>query len=162
MIAYSIEIDLNYCYKLINDKKNITSTNQQQGDKGIEWLKLIIMSIWCDKKEDEKKLFYFPNLNKMKFCQEEVKKALNILSHQDPMYQLYVKEEENIKNELKEFNRLKEKEKIHKIELAEKDKQITEKNKLIANLENQIKILKNNIKSRKNIKGKENVKKYQK
>ena len=89
----------------------------------------------------------------MNFYQEEVKKALIILSHHDPLYQIYVKEEENLKNELIEFNRLKENEKnlqneIKKIneKLAKKDKQLKEKDIQIKKLKNKINILKNNNK----------------
>lgn len=145
-----LQIDLNYCYKLIKDEKDITLTYQQLGNEGKEWLKLLTIPIWCDKKDD-KELFFFPNLEEMNFYQEEVKKALIILSHHDPLYQIYVKEEENLKNELIEFNRLKENEKnlqneIKKIneQLAKKDKQLEEKDIQIKKLKNKINILKNN------------------
>lgn len=166
-----LQIDLNYCYRLIKEGKTITLTNQKLGNEGKEWIKFLTMSIWCEQK-DNKELFYFPNLDEMIFYQEEVKNALTILSHQDPMYQIYVKEEENLKKELIEFNRLKENEKNHQNEIEKKIKQIAkkdeqlakkvlliaEKDKEIINLKKQINLLKNNNNSRKNSNGKRNVK----
>ena len=49
-----------------------------------------------------------------------MKNALIILSHQDPMYQIYDKEEKNLKLELMKFNRLKENLKKYKIEIKKK------------------------------------------
>ena len=115
-----LQIDLYFCYSLIREGKDITLINKKLGNKGKEWLKFLTMSIWCDKKDNYKELFYFPNLEQMKFYQEEVKNALIILSHQDLNYQIYVKEEKDLKNELMEFNRLKESEKNHKIEIEKK------------------------------------------
>ena len=53
-----LQIDLNYCYKLIKEEKNIILTYQQLGNEGKEWLKLLTIPIWCDKKDD-KELFFF-------------------------------------------------------------------------------------------------------
>ena len=160
-----LEIDLNFCYKLIKEGKDITLTNQQLGYEGKEWLKLLTMPIWCDKKDIDKELFYFPNLNEMVFHQEEVKNALIILSHQDPMYEIYVKEDEVLKKELIEFNKLKENEKNHKLEIEKKDKEIKEKTKqiekrdeIIQKLKNEINHLKKNNNSNGNKNGKKNNK----
>ena len=76
-----LEIDLNFCYRQIKEGDDITLTNQKLGNEGKEWLKLLTMSIWCDKKDINKELFLFPNINEMNFYQEEVKNALIILSN---------------------------------------------------------------------------------
>ena len=51
------------------------------------------------------------------------------------MYQIYVEEEENLKNELIEFNRLKENEKKHKIEISKKDREIAQKTRQLSEKE---------------------------
>lgn len=119
-----LEIDLNYCSKILErkNKEKIILTNQELGLKGKEWIKLLTIALWCDKKGDE--LYIFPTLDKMHFHQDNVKNALIMLSHQDPMYQIYVREEKDLKEELKEFMNLKENEKYHKIEIAKRDEKI--------------------------------------
>lgn len=124
-----LEIDLNYCHKLIRGGGRIKLVNKELGSEGKEWLKLITMSLWC--KEIEKGLFVLPNLDKIKFYQEEVKDALIILSHQGPMFRMYIQEEENLKAEMKEFNRLKESEKNHIKIIKEKNEQLKDKDKTI-------------------------------
>ena len=169
-----LEIDLNFCYKLIKEGKDITLTNQQLGKEGKEWFKLLTIPIWC-KKDKDKELFYFPNLNEMVFHQEEVKNALIILSRHDPMYKIFVKEEEDLKKELIEFNELIENEKNHKLEIEKKDKEIKEKNEQIAQLSEKVKLLAkrdgliqklkneiNHLKKNNNSNGNENGKKNKK
>lgn len=131
-----LEIDLNYCHKLIKGGGNIKLVNNDLGCEGKEWLKLLTISLWC--KEFEKGLYILPNLDKIKFYQDEVKDALMILSHQDPMFRIYVQETENLKAEMKEFNRLKESEKNHIKAIKEMNEQIKDKNKKIADQNKQL------------------------
>ena len=71
-----IEIDLNHCYNLIENKKEIwiLDKNKHLTKNGKEWIKLLTMQIWCHHFQDE--IYTFPNLEDLNFFQPQIKRAL--------------------------------------------------------------------------------------
>lgn len=63
---------LNYCYYLMENKKEICIVNKDKilSKKGKEWIKLLTMQIWCtsDKKEESST---FTNLGDLHFYQPQ-------------------------------------------------------------------------------------------
>ena len=55
-----IEIDLNYCYYLMENKKElwIVDKDNTLSKKGKEWIKLLTMQFWCASEEGEKLTFF--------------------------------------------------------------------------------------------------------
>ena len=76
-----IKIDFNYCYNLLEEKKEISILNSENKLKreGEEWIKYLTIPLWCD--EFDNGYYYFPNLYEENFIKNEyVIKALVKLS----------------------------------------------------------------------------------
>ena len=126
-----IEIDLNYCYNLIDKKKEIWIVDEKKTltKKGKEWIKLLTMQIWCDHFNIE--IYSLPNLEDMHFFQSEVKNALQILNVEIPFFSALIQQENEAMityNKILELE--KENEKKDK-SLQEKDKSLQEKEEII-------------------------------
>ena len=92
-----IEVDLNYCYSLIDKKKEIwlVDSNKILTKKGMEWIKLLSMQLWCKAFQNE--VYCLPNLESLHFYQPEVKKALQILNVNYPLYSFLIDKENEAK-----------------------------------------------------------------
>ena len=79
-----IEVDLNYCLKLINMKKEIWIVDKEKklSNKGKEWIKFLTIQLWCSFFEQE--VYVLPNPEKLHFYEPNVKNALQILNVKEP------------------------------------------------------------------------------
>lgn len=66
-----IKIDLNYCYNLLEEQKEISILKSENKLKreGEEWIKYLTIPIWCDEFNDG--YYYFPNLYEKNFIKNE-------------------------------------------------------------------------------------------
>ena len=66
-----IKIDLNYCYYLLEEQKEISILKSENKLKreGEEWIKYLTIPIWCDEFNDG--YYYFPNLYEKNFIKNE-------------------------------------------------------------------------------------------
>ena len=66
-----IKIDLNYCYYLLEEQKEISILKSENKLKreGEEWIKYLTIPIWCDEFIDG--YYYFPNLYEKNFIKNE-------------------------------------------------------------------------------------------
>ena len=112
-----IEVDLNYCYNLIENKKELWIVDEDNTltKKGKEWIKLLTMQIWCDTVSTE--TYALPNLEYLNFFQPQVKNALKILNVDEPLYGAFIEIENE---ELNKNNKILNLEKANE----QKDKQI--------------------------------------
>ena len=135
-----IEVDLNYCYYLIKNKKEIwiTDKNNVLTNKGKEWIKFLTMQLWCSSFGEE--MYTFPNLENLYFNQPEIKKALQILNVINPLTS------KSILSEIEEMDKEKEISKLKKLN-EDKDKSLQEKDKIINQLSQENTKYKNMLKS---------------
>mgnify|MGYP002626146865 CR=1 FL=1 len=100
------EIDVIFYYEMIKKGKKIWILNENNylTDEGKEWLKLLSIPYWC--KSYHKGFYAFPDLTKLEFSQDEVKIALSKLTIINPSYYSYVLDEENVKKEKEEYEKI--------------------------------------------------------
>ena len=102
-----IEIDLNYYYYLIENKKEISIVDKDKtlNKKGKEWIKLLTMQIWC---VNEEEAYTFPNLKDLHFYQNQpqLKNALKILNAHMPLYKLIIQKENEEMDKTGQFQKL--------------------------------------------------------
>ena len=75
-----IKIDLNYCYKILDENKRILISNSNKilNRYGEEWIKYFTIPLWCYLSDEG--YYLFPNLYEDNFIKNEyVLKALSIL-----------------------------------------------------------------------------------
>ena len=130
-----IKIDLNYCYKLLEENKAIwilSSENILKRD-GEEWIKYLTIPLWCD---SNKGYYQFPNIVEKNFVENRyVLDALLILSN---------KNNDEFKKYYDEWSMYEKDQKLLKQEqeLCEKDEIITEKDEIISKKDEEIERLK--------------------
>ena len=126
-----IEIDLNYCYNLMKDKKElwIVDPDKILTKKGKEWIKLLTMQIWCERVDTE--AYAFPNLEDIYFFQPKVKDSLRILNVEEPFYNLMILRENEEMNKMAQIEKLEKDNKTKDKKIQDKEKQIQDKNKTI-------------------------------
>ena len=136
------QIDLDYCRKLISEKKdnNIWILDKQQkiNDSSKEWIKYLTLPMWCDCIGDY--YYIFPILDKKFFLTKEVYKAFKILNEQNDInYYRKAREQEDRENLLRQYIQVKKEAENYKEEAEKKDKKIKEiekeKNKKIKEIE---------------------------
>jgi len=113
-------IDLNYCYKLIlNDKDIFIFKNENLLEKGEEWIKLLTLSSWC--LNDDYFYYIFPPLNDIIFADNQILEAFKILIGQGIGYEKSCVDQKNLLEEIDEFNLLKKQNKklLKKVEKFE-------------------------------------------
>ena len=146
-----IEVDLNYCYSLIDKKKEIwlVDSNKILTKKGMEWIKLLSMQLWCKAFQNE--VYCLPNLESLHFYQPEVKKALQILNVNYPLYSFLIDKENEAMNNNAKILELEKTNHDNKKSLKEKDKALKAKDKSIQEKDNKINKLSAKIMEYKNI-----------
>lgn len=129
-----IEVDLNYCLKLINMKKEIWIVDKEKklSNKGKEWIKFLTIQLWCSSFEQE--VYVLPNPEKLHFYEPNVKYALQILNVKDPMYLPLINQEIDEINKTREIKKLKKLNEEKDKTIQEKDKSIKEKDNIINKL----------------------------
>ena len=113
-------IDLNYCYKLIlNDKDIFIFKNENLLEKGEEWIKLLTLSSWC--LSDDDFYYIFPPLNEIIFADNQILEAFKILIAQGIGYENGCVDQKYLIEEIDEFNLLKKQNKklLKKVEKFE-------------------------------------------
>ena len=121
-----IEVDLNYCYYLIEKQKEMWIVDKKSvlTKCGKEWIKLLTMQLWCQ--ACEKEVYIFPWTNNLSFHQPQVEEAIQTLCQDEPFYSSIIEQElSNESNEEKIKELMKENE-FQKKELQEKDKLLKE------------------------------------
>ena len=131
-----IQIDLNFCYQLLESKKNIWIMNEKNilGTSGEEWIKYLTIPLWC---YCEDGFYLFPDISANGFFKEEcVRDSLLKLSEfNNEIFQYYQKESKLFEKEksLMEFEILlnKREESLLEMEnsLSFKIKNLKERNK---------------------------------
>ncbi len=147
-----IQIDLNYCYQLLENKKNIWIINPKNilGISGEEWIKYLTIPLWC---YCEDGFYLLPDISAKGFFKEEcVRDSLLKLSEfNNEVFQNYQKEStlfEKEKSLIEYESRLNKKEESL---LEEVNSFISDKDEEIKNLKERNKELeKENKKLRKN------------
>ena len=130
-----IKIDLNYCYKLLEENKGIwilSSENILNRD-GEEWIKYLTIPLWCN---SYKGYHQFPNIVEKNFVENRyVLDALLILSN---------KNNDEFKKYYDEWSMYEKDQKLLEKtqELCEKDEIITEKDEIISKKDEEIERLK--------------------
>lgn len=131
-----IQIDLNFCYQLLESKKNIWIMNEKNilGISGEEWIKYLTIPLWCYYEDG---FYLFPDISANGFFKEEcVRDSLLKLSEfNNEIFQYYQKESKLFEKEksLMEFEILlnKREESLLEMEnsLSFKIKNLKERNK---------------------------------
>ena len=124
-----IEVDLNHCYNLIKNKKEIwlVDKNKTLTKNGKEWIKLLTLQIWCQQIQDE--VYMLPNLEDLNFHQPQIKNALQILNIDIPLYWALIQKENEELNKSAKIIKLETQNQEKDKALQEKDKELQEKDK---------------------------------
>ena len=139
-----IKIDLNYCYKILDENKGILISNSNKilNRYGEEWIKYFTIPLWCYL--SDKGYYLFPNLYEDNFIKNEyVLKALSILLNKNNYalkdyhneLALYEKErkiyeaKEKLSNAQEELSNAQEELSKVKEQLLEKEEEIQSLNK---------------------------------
>ena len=111
-----IEINLNHCYSLIKENKDIKIL-EELGIEGKEWIKLLSVPLWCKKYDFSEDIYMIPKHTQKGFIScNYVKKAIEeIIYRPNPnVFDLSSVDEYHNKEERKEFYLLKKENKILK------------------------------------------------
>ena len=138
-----IEINLNHCFSLIEENKDIILYGEDQLDtEGEEWIKLLSSPIWCQSKKENSDIFIMPDHTQNDFVSKNVKKAIDNIVYVGQNLDLsYVKELHDRKDK-QYFAQLEEENKNIKKEndeIKEENKIIKEENDEIQNKYNKLK-----------------------
>ena len=125
------QIDLNYCYKMMTNNQNIYILKEKLLEKGLEWIKFLTLSIWCERIEGV--YFKFPPLQSIEFKEEQLKEAFKILINQGISYEKRFVDQCYLIDDIKNYQKLKKenedlKKKLKIKEKKESDESIKEKN----------------------------------
>ena len=113
------QIDLNFCFKLICEKKNFyIKENQYIKEKGKEWIKFLTIPNWCKMLNDG--YFILPPLKKININDTQLLSAFEILKNQGIAYEKSFVDQNIFFDELIDYNNKQEeikklKEKIKKL-----------------------------------------------
>ena len=111
------QIDLNYCYKMMTDNQNIYILKEKLLEKGLEWIKFLTLSTWCERIEGV--YFKFPPLQSIEFKEEQLKEAFKILINQGISYEKSFVDQCYLIDDIENYQKLKEK--IDKIFIENED-----------------------------------------
>ena len=119
-----IEINLNHCYSLIKENKDIKIL-EELGIEGKEWIKLLSVPLWCQKYDLSEDIYMIPKHTQKGFIScNYVKKAIEEIIYKPNVFDLSSVDEYHNKEERKEFYLMKKeiktlKEKLKKYEEKE-------------------------------------------
>ena len=119
-----IEINLNHCYSLIKENKDI-KIMEELGIEGKEWIKLLSVPLWCQKYDLNEDIYMIPKHTQKGFIScNYVKKAIEEIIYRPNVFDLSSVDEYHYKEERKEFYLMKKeiktlKEKLKKYEEKE-------------------------------------------
>ena len=120
------EINLNYCYSLIEENKDI-KIMEELGQEGREWIKLLSCPIWCQNYNSREDIYIIPKYTQKGFIScNFVKKAIEEIIYRPQGFDLSSVDEHYNKIERKKYFLMEKenkmlKEKLKKYEEKEKD-----------------------------------------
>ena len=123
-----IEINLNYCYSLIEENKDV-KIMEELGQEGKEWVKLISCPIWCQNYNSREDIYIIPKYTQKGFIScNFVKKAIEEIIYRPQAFDLSRVDEHYNKEERKKYFLMEKenkalKEKLKKYEKKEEEEE---------------------------------------
>ena len=122
------EINLNYCYSLIEENKDI-KIMEELGQEGREWIKLLSCPIWCQNYNSREDIYIIPKYTQKGFIScNSVKKAIEEIIYRPQAFDLSSVDEHYNKEERKKYFLMEKenkalKEKLKKYEKKEEEEE---------------------------------------
>jgi len=119
-----IEINLNHCYSLIKENKDIKIFDEL-GQEGKEWIKLLSVPLWCQQYDLSEDIYVIPKHTQKGFIScNYVKKAIEEIIYRPNVFDLSSVDEYHNKEERKENYLLKKENKILKEKLKKSEEKL--------------------------------------